>query len=425
MTIAIIGGGFTSLAAAYDLSRQGHTVTILEQQSVLGGLASGFRRPSWDWHLEYSYHHLFTSDKAIHQLFRDMDHSHLLQRHRPQTVTQYKQQLYPIDSPLSLLKFPGITLSDKIRTAAVIAASKLPYLPFYEHFTAEQIYRTLGGESSWDSIWKPLLIGKFGTYASEIAASWLWARIHARTSSLVYPEGGFNSLIAIIEQELKKHSVDIQLNTTVTSIKKTVKGVSVQTANKNFMVDSVLLTCPTTIAQRLLPQKYHQLLKPSLYIPHLWAQVLILESDQPLHPDYYWINITDRQYPFLAVVNHTAMISPEHYGGKYITYIGNYLPMHHPFIKRSASSLYRIFSPFLKQLNPKWTFKPSTSNMFLFTAPYAQPVHIRGYTNLRPPAKIDSGIYLSNMDSIFPWDRGTNYAVEAGRNIAHRISTEA
>ena len=30
-------------------------------------------------------------------------------------------------------------------------------------------------------------------------------------------------------------------------------------------------------------------------------------------------------------------------------------------------------------------------------------------------------IYLANLDSIYPWDRGTNYAVELGIRAAHTI----
>ena len=43
MKIAIIGAGFGGLAAAYDLRRAGHEVTIFESADYAGGLASGFK----------------------------------------------------------------------------------------------------------------------------------------------------------------------------------------------------------------------------------------------------------------------------------------------------------------------------------------------------------------------------------------------
>ena len=47
--IAIIGAGFGGMAAAYDLAKAGHKVTIYEAAETVGGLASGFKEPHWDW----------------------------------------------------------------------------------------------------------------------------------------------------------------------------------------------------------------------------------------------------------------------------------------------------------------------------------------------------------------------------------------
>ncbi|MCA9398055.1 FAD-dependent oxidoreductase, partial [candidate division WWE3 bacterium] len=57
MQIAIIGAGFTGLTAAYELSKKGHSVTVLEQKAYVGGLAAGFKKDvndypdSWEWDL--------------------------------------------------------------------------------------------------------------------------------------------------------------------------------------------------------------------------------------------------------------------------------------------------------------------------------------------------------------------------------------
>ncbi len=59
--IAIIGAGIGGMAAAYDLRRAGHPVTIFEAADQVGGLASGFKEPHWDWSVEKFYHHWFAS----------------------------------------------------------------------------------------------------------------------------------------------------------------------------------------------------------------------------------------------------------------------------------------------------------------------------------------------------------------------------
>src|SRR4030042_4873694 len=124
MNIAIIGAGFTSLAAAYDLITAGHQVTIYEAQTTLGGLAGGFREPHWSWSLERYYHHWFTSDQAMFRLLSDLHLNHNVVVYNPKTVVTFKDKFYPLDSPLTVLTFPGFTISHKLRFAAVTAYLK-------------------------------------------------------------------------------------------------------------------------------------------------------------------------------------------------------------------------------------------------------------------------------------------------------------
>jgi uncharacterized protein with NAD-binding domain and iron-sulfur cluster len=52
--IAIIGAGFGGMAAAYDLRKAGHEITIYRSADYVGGLASGFKEPHWNWFVESS-----------------------------------------------------------------------------------------------------------------------------------------------------------------------------------------------------------------------------------------------------------------------------------------------------------------------------------------------------------------------------------
>jgi protoporphyrinogen oxidase len=72
MKIAIIGAGFSGMTAAYDLSKAGHQVTIFESANFVGGLASGFKEPGWDWSVEKFYHHWFASDKYMLGLIKEL-----------------------------------------------------------------------------------------------------------------------------------------------------------------------------------------------------------------------------------------------------------------------------------------------------------------------------------------------------------------
>ena len=63
---------------------------------------------------------------------------------------------------------------------------------------------------------------------------------------------------------------------------------------------------------------------------------------------------------------------------------------------------------------------------WLFRARYAQPVpglnHSRAIPDLRTPVP---GLYFASMSQVYPWDRGTNFAVAIGRRAAGLVLADA
>lgn len=441
MNIAIIGGGFTGLTAAYELAKRGHKITLFEKDKFLGGLAHGFKQPRWDWHLESAYHHLFTNDTAIINLIKELGLSDKLIIKRPITANYVSSSVIPFDSPLHLLGYPNLSLVDKLRTAVLVASIKLnPFWQPFEWITAKQLFLTIGGRRAWETIWEPLMIGKFGQYADRVAASWLWARIKKRTPNLCYIVGGFHTLVTALEQAIITRGgtilTDVPLQ--LVSIKKNCFYVGGRSAKNNSFsrvpFDRLLLTVPTPVAAKLIPHFSLSTVHFSLpQIPHLHAQILILETKQPIIKDIYWLNVTDRTFPFLAVITHTNMIDKKHYGGRHITYFGNYLPNDHPYLSMTKKQLLKVFLPYIKRLNPHfhWSDLPRRQAGWsdwsdLFIGYYAQPVHELHYSQKAPKFTTPiPGLFLANMDSIYPWDRGTNYAVELGQRAAKILLQQA
>src|SRR3989304_4060566 len=178
MRIAGIGGGVTGLTAAYELGKRGRRVVLIEKEKTLGGLAHGFTRPDWEWHLEGAYHHLFTNDGSIIGLLRDLGLLENLIIRRPLTAVYWSGDTYRFDTPQSLLTFPGLSLVDKARTGVLLAFLKFnPFWKPLEGITAGDLLTHVGGMRAWSTIWEPLMVGKFGQYAQDVAASWFWARL--------------------------------------------------------------------------------------------------------------------------------------------------------------------------------------------------------------------------------------------------------
>src|SRR3989304_1050518 len=141
MNIAIVGAGPAGLAAAYDLTKANHRVTIFEAAPHVGGLAAGFKAPHWQWSVEKFYHHWFQSDKAILGLIDELGWSDQVLFPRPYTAIYYKGAFHPFDHmysnmPLFLLRHFPIT--DVIRFG--VAGAYLRFSPYWqplEKYTAD------------------------------------------------------------------------------------------------------------------------------------------------------------------------------------------------------------------------------------------------------------------------------------------------
>ncbi len=422
MKIGIVGAGFTGLAAAFVSSKLGHSVTIFEAGNQAGGLADGFRNKDWDWALDKHYHHLFTSDWSIRHLAEEVGCQ--IDFVTPKTSTYIDARKYQLDSPLSLLAFPKLPIIDRIRTGIGLALLKFnPIWQIFEHFTSEQYIRTIMGNKSWDVIWAPLFHGKFGEYASQISAVWFWARIFKRSQSLGYPRGGFTGLLEKLVAACKKQGVEFIYSSKISRIvSRTDSQVELWIGNRKHLFSKVICSLSSWQFAQIaegLPETYKQKLTSAV---GLGAIDLVLELKESFLSDgTYWLNINDRSMPYLAVVEHTNFVSRSHYAGKHLLYIGNYLKSSHRFFSLSPQELLKEYLPHLRKINPQFSAN-AVSASWIWKTPFAQPIVSVGYA-ASLPGQITPlpNVYLANMQQVYPWDRGTNYAVESGRRITDLI----
>jgi protoporphyrinogen oxidase len=115
------------------------------------------------------------------------------------------------------------------------------------------------------------------------------------------------------------------------------------------------------------------------------------------------------------------MIDPHHYGGDHLLYLGNYLDPDHRYFEMNEDELLAEFLPHLPRFNP--AFQPAwVTGAWAHKAQYAQPVPPVGYLDMIPHIRTPlPGLYFASMSQVYPWDRGTNYAVEMGRRVAQMI----
>ena len=121
--VAIVGGGFTALAAAILLIDKGIGVEIIEAEDRLGGLAKGFNPGNWDWDLDMFYHHVFTNDADIISLADKVNWP--VQIHSPVTSSFINGNEEQLDSPITLLKFKELSFLNRIWMGMGLAVLKL------------------------------------------------------------------------------------------------------------------------------------------------------------------------------------------------------------------------------------------------------------------------------------------------------------
>src|SRR5512138_2011204 len=244
MKIAIIGAGFGGMAAAYDLKKAGHAVTIYESANYVGGLASGFKEPHWDWSVEKFYHHWFASDKYMLELIRELGWEDKVIFPRPLTVMYHNGKFYPFDSILKALLFPGLGFGlDKIRFGFVGLFLRLTNnWKALEKVTADSWMMKWAGKRVYEKMWKPLLVGKFGPFYRDVNMAWMWARIKARTTRLGTFEGGFQAFANRLADQLREMGVEIRLGASVKSIVRDgEQGLTID-SGKSETFDKVLVT---------------------------------------------------------------------------------------------------------------------------------------------------------------------------------------
>jgi protoporphyrinogen oxidase len=424
MKIAIIGAGFGGLAAAYDLRNAGHEVIIFESADTVGGLASGFKEPHWDWSVEKFYHHWFASDEHMLGLIQELGWSNQVIFPRPYTVIYHQGKFYPFDSmftniPLFILRFYSLQF---VRIGLVGLYLKLTNnWRVLERYTVDEWMRKWAGKTIYELMWEPLVISKFSDrYYKQVNMAWLWARLKARTTRLGTFEGGFQRFADMFAQKLRESGVEIRLRAKVESIKREQAGLSVRSDGGSELFDKVLVTTSPGLMAKLCPDLPEYYLKGLLELKSMGAVVMVLSLKRRLSEQgYYWFNLPkEAGYPFLALVEHTNFVPAEHFGGDHIVYAGDYLEAGHEYFSLSDEQLLERFLPAFKKFNPEFS-REWVKKMWVFKTNYAQPVPLVNHSKNIPAIQAPiEGLYFASMSQVYPWDRGTNFAVEIGRKAA-------
>lgn len=434
MKVGIIGGGALGLAAAYELGLRGHQAQVFERAPFLGGQASTFEVGGG--RLEKGYHHLFRSDKDIVNLIHELGLGPKLHWIESKVGLFHGDRVWNFASPKDLLTFRPLGLLDRLRLGLVtLYLQKTRNWRRFEGVTAREWLEKRVGRRPYQVIWEPMLRGKFGKHYDEVSMAWLWGKIYLRVSSreriwakekLGYPIGSFGEIFDVLDRKIREMGGEVHISA---GVKRVVmedgraRGLEVETpgsAPEVRQYDAVIATTPSYVFTRLVPPLPADYQKMLTGVTYLSAVLAILVLDRPL-TSKYWLNIADRSMPFVGLIEQTNFVDPSLYGGKHIVYLTNYPATDEPIYQMSPEELLEEYLPHLPRINPDFD-RSWIQDYHHHKVDAAQPIIGVNYSQRIPSNRTPiPGLYLANTTQIYPEDRGTNYSVKLGRQVARMV----
>lgn len=429
MKVAIIGSGITGLIAGVNLAKSGHEVHIFEKADKIGGIAETFEYK--EYKLEKYYHHFFKSDKNIIKLLTDLDLEKDILWLQSKMGYFTDNKMWDFGTPISLLKFKPLNFADKIKFGlSVLKIMSINDWMGLENITAEGWLIKYAGINVFNKIWKPLLITKFGEEYKNISMVWLWGKVKLRGNSkekgkevLGYINGSNEKLLSKIKDELINYNGKIYLSSEVKAVEKIIDfKITTESATYYFdkVISTISLPAALHISKAILPEPY---IKGKSKISYT-ATVCVILILKKSFSKYYWLNIGDETIPFGGLIEHTNLIPPKEYGGNHILYISNYVYKDSEYYEMNKYEIVQAYTPYLKKINAAFT-ADWISDIFLFKDDFAQPIIKNNYSQIKPDfhTPVD-GFFIANMCSIYPEDRGINYAIRDGIRVSVEVMGE-
>lgn len=434
LRIGILGAGVAGLAAAWELARAGHHVECYEAAPQVGGLAAGFREPEWEWSLEKFYHHWFTNDWDALRLIEEIGAGDRLRILRPKTSVWIDGASYRTEISPASLRLPLSPLALARMAVTVLYLKFTRNWQALEGVTADRWLRRWLGKEGYERLFRPLLIGKFADAFEQVNMAWFWARTVKRTTKLATFEGGFQAFNEALAAAIREKGVEIHLNAPIRALHFPEGQPTLETSRGFERFDRVLITGSPRLLLRLAPKLAETEYGAKLRSLRSMGAVCAIFSlrKQLMQDGTYWLSLPARsaakernEFPFLVLVEHTNFVDRAHFNGEHLVYCGDYIPSDHEYFRLDEEALLSRFRAALVKVNPNFR-AAGVRRSWLFRAPFAQPVPTLNHSAQIPAIQTPlRHLYWVSMSQVYPWDRGTNYAIELARRAAALMLRES
>jgi protoporphyrinogen oxidase len=427
MKIGIVGGGMMGLTLAYRLSQKGHTTTVFEGNSQLGGLNTHHDYGPFVW--DRFYHVILPSDVALINFIKDIGLGDCLRWRGTLTGFYVDQQMHSISNSVEFLRFPPLGLLGKIRLAfTLLYGSRIDNWRRLEQISVEDWLLRVSGKNTYQTLWKPLLLAKLGEHYKRVSAVFIWTYIKrlfsARDSSLKkeqlgYVSGGYKTVFDRLATLISAAGSDVRINSVVSSIvAHPNQGLWIEHSQGKEHFDQVIFTGPLNILQRVAAPSLINITCSGAEIEYLGVICMVLVTRKPLVP-YYVVNIADRRVPFTGVIGMSNLVSLQDTAGLHLTYCPKYIKSDDPLFKLPDSELYKQFSQGIRLMFPS-LIEEDIVSVHINRASKVQPLQVLHYSSLVPGVRTEHSDFFVLNTSQFIHDTLNNNSVV--QHVDHFLS---
>lgn len=422
--VAVIGAGAMGLAAAHHAAKAGHKVVVFEADKVAGGMAAHFDFGGLS--IERYYHFVCKPDAPTFELMGELGIADRMRWKRTTMGYFVDGRLHDWGNPVALLRFPGLSLIEKLRYGLMMFTSvKRGAAGDLENRSARDWIVGWCGRSVYERMWKPLLDLKFYEHADNISAAWMWTRIKRLGSSrssmmheqLGWIDGGSQTLVDALVASIESKGGQIRLGAPAQEIRSADGRVTGVVANGEFEAfDEVICTVPTPFVSAMVPGLPQESRRAYEAIENIGVVCLIFKLKRSLTP-HFWVNVSDRRIAIPGFVEFSNLRPT----GETIVYVPYYMPTTNPNWAKSDEQLANEAFSYLKTVQPDL----QDSDRLDWRAGrlrHAQPVCPPGFAAHIPPVRTPiAGLQIADTCFYYPEDRGVSEGVRYGKLMARAI----
>ena len=419
--IAVLGAGPMGLAVAYQLCIDGYKPIIFESDDRIGGMTASFDFSGQL--IERYYHFHCVSDVAFLEILAELGIAHKMHWVHTKMGYWYLNRLQEWGSPLSLLRFKGLSLTAKLRYGvhAFLSTKRNNWRPL-DRINAVKWIKSWVGDEAYEVLWRRLFDYKFYQYADNLSAAWIWSRIRRIGRSrydisrekLGYLEGGSETLLQAMRAKIESHGGIICLNSPVEKViieNGSVKGLIVSGKFQPFA--RIISTIPLPYVKSIIPDLPQNILENFNAIKNIAVVCVVVKLKKKL-TNNFWLNINDPLIDIPGIVEYTNLRPLSNH----IAYVPFYMPHDNPRYQLSNQEYFDCVKKYFKKINPLLA-DFDFLDMHVSRYRHAQPICDVGFSVKLPPAKLPvTGLWVADTSYYYPEDRGISESIKFGRAMA-------